>query len=122
MKRLKYAQVLRLRNSDEVTIVVPEADRRHSILARKFWKLFLSDVRKSILDGLSHLTPDKREDIYVDHLARRSFQREGKTHVEFHVRIVSYPERDVLSKKDLPQTLLNHYLGEGGNGFYEMFW
>ena len=72
----------------------------------------------TMLDGTSLRTAHARDAAFADAIQECSFQREGKPHVEFHVRLVSYPKRETLQKAGLPNSLLNHFMGEGGNGFY----
>ena len=117
MKRLKYAQVVRLRNQDEFTIVVPPVDKRQSLVAQKFRRLFLQDVKKAMLDGMAFRTAHDRDAKFAEAIQECTFQREAKPHVEFHVRIVSYPERETLQKTDLPNPMLNYFMGEGATDF-----
>ena len=76
MKRLKYAQIVRLRNQDEFTIVVPPIDRRQSQAAQKFRRLFLQDVKKTMLDGTSLRTAHARDAAFAD--AIQEFHSNGR--------------------------------------------
>ena len=115
---MKYPQVLRLRDSDEFTVVVPCVDLWQSKSAQKYRGQLLTDIKKAILDAVSNLPSKYREKFFAEELSKRAFEREGKPHYEFHVRLTSYPERHMLQKPDLPESLLNHFMSGGGNGFY----
>ena len=56
---------------------------------------------------------EERETIWQDKLKRRSFQREGKEHWEFHLKIDKYAERHLLQKDNLQLRYVKSFVDNG---------
>ena len=113
MKRLSFRKSLRLGKGDAFVLVVPHLDRKQPKRVTTQQNRVLNAIRRVVLQGKRNSSAEQKETIWQDNLERRSFQREGKHHYEFHLTIDKYAERHLLQKDNLQPRYVQSFVDEG---------
>jgi hypothetical protein len=110
-KRLRIAEILRLRVNDEFILFVPPENKNNPAEMRSTREYILDRMQRMITQTFAKTTTTEEREIYFEQeLKAREVEREGRIGHEFHVRILAYPERDQMSIDRLPTHELNFLL------------
>ena len=113
MKRLKNAQILRLMQHDELTLVIPPTDYKQPKSSIQPRKNLMHEFCRVILSASARkMNTEEKEEYMLNELSLRSILRDRKEHHEYNVRICNYPERPKLARYD-PLTIDLEYMLRG---------
>ena len=119
MHRVKIPSMLRMRVNDVFTLVVPPTDNTQPTAAIPPRLAMLSNFGRIIVSAApSNLNKSQRDSYVSVEFNKRTFSQEGMNHIEFNVRVASYPERHILAQLNPLPADLNHMLGVGNAGLY----
>ena len=111
MRRLKYPDIVRMARGQEFTLVVPHLDRKQSEDAVISRKEVLNEFRRIVVKaGGWGMNLEQKKTLWESELAKHTFDREGKDHFEFNVRIVNYAERSDLKSKGLEYGIIHELI------------
>jgi len=119
MKRLTLPECVHLLAHEEVVLVVPVVDRRKTPhAAREPRSRLLSKFRRIVLSAVttSHMSNEARAKYVDDEFRERTISQCGHDHIEFNVKIASYPERAFLAQPNPPPSEVSRWLGSGRAG------
>lgn len=109
---MKYPLLLRKRNDEVITLVVPPFDNKHTKVtkvAQEHRRATLASIKRIISATKTGSANDKLL-FCQERLRQSTIIRNGKDHYEFNVRIKSYPERATLERMDLSNAQLKYFL------------
>jgi hypothetical protein len=110
-KRLRISEILRLRVKDEFILFVPPENKNNPAEMCSTREYIIDRMQRMITQTFSKsTTAAEREAYFEEELKAREVEREGRVGHEFHVRILSYPERDQMSVDRLPSHEINFLL------------
>jgi hypothetical protein len=103
--------IVRLRVSDEFVLFIPPENKKSPSELKETREQLLNRFKKIITyDFVNTTTPAKRESYWDAELLSRELPRDGQVGHEFHVKVISYPERDQMSRSPMQGSEINYLL------------
>ena len=120
MKRLSIMECLRLLVDEEVVLVIPLVTRNTPHDAREPRRRLRESFGRVVLSAsaIHHLSAQEQDAYLDDEFRQRTVQQCGQDHIEFNVKISTYPERALLDQPNPRTSDINRWLGADNAGLY----
>ena len=94
LKRLRMGEIVRLRHNDEFILFIPPTTPKDPKPFSKACESVLNKMRNMVMhDYRNNTTSAACNKYFKKELEHRSVDRNGRVGHEFHVRVLTYPER-----------------------------
>jgi hypothetical protein len=104
-------EIVCLRVSDEFVIFIPPENKKSPLELKETREQLLNRFKKIVTYDFSKTTkPAERESYWEAELRSREIARDGQVGHEFHVKVISYPERDEMSRSPMQGSEINYLL------------
>lgn len=111
MKRLRMKEIVRLRITDEFVLFLPPVTKKSPPEFKETREYLLNKFKRIITSSfMNTTTAAQREAYFESELRARAVTREGQIGYEFHVKVISYPEREQMSIPGLPGSEINNLI------------
>ena len=103
--------IVRLRVSDEFVLFIPPENKKSPLELKEAREYLLNRFKKIITHDFPKTTkPAQRESYWDSELRSREIARDGQVGYEFHVKVISYPEHDEMSRSPMQRSEINYLL------------